>query len=56
MSSKKQGRRLPLGVGYQIRRGKIRPNSKSRRFQVMLHKARNIGVIFQHKNGLAQPV
>ena len=53
---KEERRRLALGVRNEIGGGKVRLDTESRRFKVMLHKPRNIGVIFQHKNGLAQPV
>ncbi len=55
VKQEKRGR-LPLGVGNQIGGSQIRPDGKPCRFQVMLHKARNISVVFQHKYGLAQPV
>jgi translation elongation factor EF-Ts len=32
------------------------PCGKSRGFQMMLHQPRDVGVVFQYKNGLAQPV
>ena len=55
VQQEKRGR-LPLGIGDKIGGSQIRPDGKPCRFQVMLHKAGNISVIFQHKYGLAQPV
>jgi hypothetical protein len=33
-----------------------KPRRKAGRLQVMLHQPRNIVVVFQYKNGLAQPL
>ncbi len=52
----KQSGRLALGVGNQVGGGVKQPRCKPGGFQVMLHQPRNIGVVFQYKYGLAQPV
>ena len=52
----KQRGRFALGVGNQVSGSAVQARRKTGCFQVMLHQARDVGVIFQYKNGLAQPV
>jgi len=50
----KQRGRLALGVRNHVGGGVKKPRGKPSGFQVMLYQPRNISVVFQHKNGLAQ--
>jgi hypothetical protein len=52
----KQRGRLTLGVGNQVSGSLEEASCKPRCLKVMLHEPRNIGVVFQYKYGLAQPV
>jgi hypothetical protein len=44
--------RLPLGVAKYLIDSKIRANCEPSTFQVVLHQAGDIRIIFQHKNRL----
>ena len=50
----KQRRGLALGIGKYLIDRQIGPDSKTRAFKMVLHQARNICIIFQHKNRLTQ--
>jgi hypothetical protein len=47
---------LPLGIRNQVGGGVKQARVKPCRLQVMLHKPRDIRVVFQYKYGLAQTV
>jgi hypothetical protein len=52
----KERGRLALGVGNEVGGGVKEPRRVAGCLQVMLHQTRDVGVVFQNKNGLAQPV
>ena len=53
---KKEGRRLTFGVGNYVGGGMKQAHIETGCFQMMLHQPRDVGVVFQHKYGLAQTV
>jgi hypothetical protein len=52
----KHRRRFALGIGNKVGGSVIQARIKSSGFKVVLHQPRNIGVVFQYKNCLAQTI
>ena len=49
-----EGGRLAFGVGDDAADGEVGADGEAGALQVILHQARDVGVIFQHKDGLTQ--
>ena len=56
MSRRNRAGGCALGVGNQVGWSVKQPCLKARRFKMMLDQPRDVGVVFQYKNGLAQTI